>query len=220
MAGDMDRKGRSLVYAGAAGALLLLVGFFAFAGAAVRPPSPDRVVADGIVVLTGAERRIEAGLKLLRDGSGRRLLISGMNPRTSPGEVLRNASVDGRTARCCIDFGYQAQDTTGNAIETKAWAERNGFSRLLVVTSSYHMARGLTELAIALPGVELVAHPVVPRMLGDGAWWLRRQATRVLVAEYFKLLPAYARYAARQLLSPVATAQAPSPPRQPRAAAL
>jgi uncharacterized SAM-binding protein YcdF (DUF218 family) len=216
----MDRKGRSLVYAGAASAVLLLAGFLVFAASAVRPTSEANVVADGIVVLTGAERRIEAGLKLLRDGSGRRLLISGMHARTTPGEALRHAGATGARAPCCIDFGYEAQDTIGNAAETKAWVERHGFSRLVVVTSSYHMPRSLTELALALPGVELVAHPVMPRVLGEGAWWLRPSAARVLVAEYFKLLPAYARYAAHQILGPVATASAPPTARPPRAAAL
>lgn len=216
----MDRNARSLVYAGAAGATLLLAGFLVFAASAVRPPSQAKVIADGIVVLTGAERRIEAGLKLLREGSGGRLLISGMNPRTSPSDVLRHAGATDALAPCCIDFGYEAQDTVGNAVETKAWVERHGFSRLVVVTSSYHMPRSLTELALALPGVEFVAHPVMPRTLGQGAWWLRPYAARVLVTEYFKLLPTYARYAARQLFAQVVTANAPATARPPRAAAL
>jgi uncharacterized SAM-binding protein YcdF (DUF218 family) len=216
----MDRKGKSLVYAGAAGAMLLLAGFLVFAASAVRPPSKTKVIADGIVVLTGAERRIEAGLNLLREGSGRRLLISGMHHRTSPGEALRRTNTTGSPAPCCIDFGYQARDTVGNAVETKAWVDRHGFSRLIVVTSSYHMPRSLNELSLALPGVELVAHPVMPRLLGEGAWWLRPHAARVLISEYFKLLPSYARYAARQVLGPVATANAPAPARPPRAAAL
>lgn len=216
----MDRKGRSLVYAGAAVTSLLLAGFLVFAASAVRPPDASRVVADGIVVLTGAERRIEAGLKLLREGSGRRLLISGMNARTSPGEALRHAGVEAAPAPCCIDFGYAAQDTVGNALETRAWVERHGFSRLVVVTSTYHMLRSLNELALELPGVELVAYPVMPRVLGEGAWWLRLSAARVLVAEYFKLLPSYARYTARQFLGRVASADTPARAGPPRAAAL
>ncbi len=190
-----------------------------FAASVARPVHTVPSTADGIVVLTGAERRIEAGLKLLRDGVGNRLLISGINARTTPGDVLRSVRVNPEAARCCVDFGYEAQDTIGNANETKAWADRHRFTRLVVVTSSYHMPRSLNELALALPGVDLIAYPVMPRALGEGAWWLRPSTARVLVSEYLKLLPSYVRYAAHQLFKPTDSATALTP-RPPRSAAL
>lgn len=215
----MEVKARSLVYAGSASFTLLLLGFLVFAASAVRPVKSVPIDADGIVVLTGAERRIEAGLRLLRDGVGNRLLISGINARTSPNEVLRSVRANPSSERCCIDFGYAAQDTVGNATETKVWADRHNYTRLVVVTSSYHMPRSLNELALALPGVDLIAYPVMPRALGEGAWWLRPTAARVLVSEYLKLIPSYLRYAAHQLFRPADTATALTP-RPPRSAAL
>ena len=88
----------------------------------------------------------------------------------------------------------------GNAHETKLWAEHHHFKRLIVVTSAYHMPRTLNELALALPEAELIAFPVLPRAWSEGRWWLRLSTARVLVAEYLKLLPSYARYAAHRLL--------------------
>lgn len=198
---------RNLVCGGAAGALLLFYGFVVFACWSTRNVPIDLQRADGIVVLTGAERRIDEGLRLLREGLGDRLLISGINPKTSPEDVIRlarpaSSSVPWSTP-CCIDFGYMAQSTVGNADETRTWAMRHRFTRLIVVTSSYHMPRSLSELAQALPNVELVAYPVVPRAWQERPWWLRLSTTRRLAGEYVKLLPSIARYAASRMLRPL-----------------
>lgn len=215
-----------IVYAGAAALSLLALGFIIFAGSASRrpPSSPFAPTAasnglyvpslssDGIVVLTGARLRIEAGLDLLRQGFGGRLLISGVNRRVSPEDVLRLNGSSALAKGCCIDFGYDALDTIGNASETRAWAAYHGFTRLIVVTSSYHMPRSLNELALVLPDVELIAHPVVPRMLGDRPWWLSTSAIRMLASEYVKLVPSYAKTALYRLLpSREAVVAAPTP---------
>lgn len=215
----MTWQGRSLVVAAAALLALLTVGFVLFAALATRQVSFYPANADAIVVLTGADRRIEAGLQLLREGLGRRLLISGVNRRATPGAVMRVVGTDIGPDSCCIDFGYTAHDTIGNASETRAWADRHHFTRLIVVTSSYHMPRSLNELAMALPGVELIAYPVLPQVLAEGAWWLRPAAARMLVAEYLKLLPSYARVAASRLIKPLDAAVPASARMQARAAA-
>ena len=229
----MARKtGILLVYAMAAAASLMLLGFIVFASSASRPLQSvvaskpgdlevGRQIADGIVVLTGAKRRIEAGIELLRNGHAARLLISGVNRRVTPDEVLRLNSKVSLSEGCCIDFGYDALDTIGNASETRAWAGYHRFSRLIIVTSSYHMPRSLNELAVALPGVELIAHPLVPRMLSERPWWLNAHAMRLLASEYVKLLPSYARYVAFRLLPAEPRTMLPSDPQtRSQAAAL
>ena len=54
----------------------------------------------------------------------------------------------------------------------KAWVDAHHFTRLIVVTSSYHMPRSLTELGRALPEVALVPYPVVPRTFRAERWWM------------------------------------------------
>ena len=203
------RRPSTVLAASAAACLALLtLGFITFANWTCRQAEPRATMADGIVVLTGPERRIETGLELLRRGLGRRLLISGVNPKTSPQEFVRIAGL-GNAISARIDLGYTAQDTAGNADETRAWAARHRFRRLIVVTSSWHMPRSMSELSRALPDVELVAWPVVPRALREEAWWLRLSTTRMLAAEYLKLLPSAARYAASRLLRPLEASAAP-----------
>jgi uncharacterized SAM-binding protein YcdF (DUF218 family) len=192
------------------------IGFVVFANAAVRAAPPVAAAADGIVVLTGPDDRIREGVGLLRRNLGRRLLISGVNPRTRRADLKRLAQTGVPQIDARIDLGYDAQDTIGNADETRNWVTRWRFRRLIVVTSSYHMPRSLIELGRALPGVELIPHAVVPNRLRDEPWWSHFGTARMLVAEYLKLLPSAARFAASRLLgSPEVHAIAAVPAKRP-----
>ncbi|MET0568833.1 MAG: YdcF family protein [Hyphomicrobiaceae bacterium] len=175
------------------GGLGLLVGFAMFASTAKQKAPLGLPNADAIVVLTGGEDRIETGIRLLSQGKGHRLLISGVNPSTRAAEIGRLAGQDSRLFRCCIDFGYVAVDTSGNAAEARAWAESWGYSKLIVVTSSYHMPRSLVEFARVLPAAELLSYPVGSRHYHLDAWWQHPPTARLLAAEYAKFLTAAAR---------------------------
>ena len=180
--------------------LALSGGFLVFAAVASQPANPTPV-ADGIVALTGGEARIDEALRLLADHRAKRMLISGVNPRTTRAALERLAPEYAQLFDCCIDIGHWAQDTIGNADEAELWARQRGYSSLIVVTSGYHMARGMAELARAMPGVELLAHPVLASGQRADAWWTSPSATRLLVVEYLKLLPALARLGAARLFS-------------------
>lgn len=186
----------------AAIAALAVFGFVLFAVAATREASSPAEHADAIVVLTGGEQRLAEGARLLSKGYGRRLLISGVNERTSRHDLHRLSGLGEAEFNCCVDLGYVAKDTIGNASETRAWAMKQGFDSLIVVTSSYHMPRSLAELSIEMPDVRLIPHAVTPRSLRQTAWWLHFTTTRVLVSEYIKFLPAAARLTANRILRP------------------
>jgi uncharacterized SAM-binding protein YcdF (DUF218 family) len=150
--------------------------------------------ADGIVVLTGGDHRVAQGLHLLEQGRAQRLLVSGVHPETSR-EMLRRAQHlrHGTMFSCCTDLGYQAGDTAGNAEETRDWVRRNAFKSLIVVTANYHMPRGLAELARAMPGIELIAHPVDPRSGSAVPWWSDVSLLRAMGREYVKFVRCHAR---------------------------
>ncbi len=181
---------------------LFCAGFVMFALSASREAAPIAKPADGIVVLTGGGGRIAVGAKLLASGHAHRLLISGVNRRTRPADIRRLAKLGSSLFQCCVDIGYEARNTIGNAMETRKWVKQFGVRRLIVVTSSYHMLRSLTELRAALPSTDLVPYPVVPPSLKQKPWWLSMKNTRTLAAEYLKLMPAAARYAVARLLQP------------------
>ena len=172
---------------------LLLAGFLAFSSLVNEDAADDVRAADAIVVLTGGEARIPEAVKLLAQGKGRRLLISGVNPVTTRAELVSLTPNSKRLFRCCIDVGQEARDTIGNAAETKAWAEKRGFKSLVVVTATYHMPRSLAELRRALPDVDLIAYPVRPRNLHLEEWWAYQGSLQLLAMEYVKFAPALGR---------------------------
>jgi uncharacterized SAM-binding protein YcdF (DUF218 family) len=174
-------------------------GFILFAALALQPAA-DTGTADGIVALTGGGARIEEAVKLLAEHRGQRLLISGVNQHTSRTALRRQVQDFGDLFDCCIDIGYWAQDTIGNAQETELWAKRRGFKRLIVVTSGYHMARSLAEMAQAYPEATLIPHPVMPANLQAKSWWSSPAVMRTLLIEYVKLWPALARLGLARLI--------------------
>lgn len=187
---------------GGAGLALFLFffGFVLFATIVTRTVTDTRAQADGIVVLTGGEARIAEAVKLYAQGRAKRLLISGVNRKTTREELARSIGITEAAFDCCVDIGYEAQDTIGNADEARAWAAQWRFSSLIVVTASYHMPRSIAELGLAMPDVRLIAHSVLPRKLRGEPWWLHFTAARVLAAEYLKLLPVVTRVALVRLM--------------------
>ncbi|HWV83178.1 MAG TPA: YdcF family protein [Hyphomicrobiaceae bacterium] len=170
-------------------------GFIVFAVCATSAQEPQVQKADAIVVVTGGEDRISAALGLLRHGSGRRLLISGVNPRTSAAAIRDQTGEERQLFECCVDIGREASDTIGNAEEARDWAGTHGYRSLIVVTSAYHMPRTLAEFARAMPHIALVAHPVSPRHARDRPWWQHPGSLRLLASEYLKYIAAITRLA-------------------------
>ena len=170
------------------GGLALALGF---AGFVWLLPSQEVALdrnADGIVVLTGGTSRVTDALELLASGHGKRLLITGVNPGTTTGDIARQTVDYGRLLNCCVDLDYSALNTLGNAIQARRWAIEHGFKSLIVVTSSYHMPRALAELAHQLPDAALIPFPVVSDRLRIEPWWSNSTTTRLVLSEYFKYL--------------------------------
>ena len=149
--------------------------------------------ADGIVALTGGPFRINDALDLLAAGRGKRLLISGVNPLTRPGEISRLVPEHQRWFTCCVDIEHSATNTIGNAIETRRWVKARGFQSLIVVTANFHIPRAMAELEHELPDVALVPYPVVSDKVRVEAWWENPETARLLFLEYLKYIVAKVR---------------------------
>lgn len=197
----MTRGFKWLIGLAATGAVLGLFGFILFASIVMREQEPDDEKADAIVVLTGGEARIREAARLLREGRAKRLLITGVNPKTGSRDIGKLSGLAPEELACCVDLGYEALNTVGNAEETANWTLARGYNSLIVVTASYHMPRSLLELSRELPNVRLIAHRVMPKSLQTREWWLHLPTTRILLSEYVKLIPAAARLAVARLMS-------------------
>jgi uncharacterized SAM-binding protein YcdF (DUF218 family) len=177
--------------------LIWTAGLFAFSARVARStPAPDPQPAEAIVALTGPSTlRIAAAMKLLEDGKGERLLVSGVNRKATRADIRSVSRAPGRLYDCCVDLGFQAADTIGNARETAAWARAHGFKRLIVVTADYHMPRAILELKGALPGGQFQPYPVATDELNARRWWRNGESARRMVVEYCKYLVILAREA-------------------------
>jgi uncharacterized SAM-binding protein YcdF (DUF218 family) len=175
--------------------VIWIIGLFGFAGRVDRStPAADPPVSDGVVALTGAsDARIEAAMQLLEDGKARRMLVSGVNPKASRADMRSVAQAQRRIYDCCVDLGYQATDTVGNARETAHWADAEGYRSLILVTSDFHMPRALLELRAAMPDAVITPYPIRTTDLDAHHWWRSREGIRRMTFEYSKYVVILAR---------------------------
>ena len=173
-------------------ALIWAAGLFAFAARVQQStPLPDPLPAEGIVVLTGANsnQRIAAAVDLLAERLGARVLVSGVNRDVSREQLRRSSRTVRRLYDCCVDLGFTAADTVGNARETADWAKAMRYRSLIVVTSDYHMPRAMLELrAVLRPPMVLQTYAVATPALKARGWWRSPRAARLMVVEYCKYL--------------------------------
>lgn len=175
--------------------VIWLVGLFVFADR-VRgyTPAAEPARADAIVALTGpSAERVNAAIRLLEQDKGKRVLISGVNREVRRQELRALTPGSNKLFNCCVDLGFEAEDTVGNAQEIAAWADAKGYDSLIVVTSDYHMPRALTEIRAAAPGLELTPYAVETPSLDNSRWWRAAVTARRMTLEYMKYLAALGR---------------------------
>ena len=173
------------------------VGLMAFTARIERStPAPEPERAQAIVALTGnANLRITSAVRLLELGKGERLLVSGVNPDVTRDELQGVSKATRRLYDCCVQLGFDAADTKGNAAETAAWVADRDYRSLIVVTADYHMPRAILEMRGALPRVNLIPYPVATPEVDAHRWWRTNVGARRMIVEYCKYLAVLAREA-------------------------
>jgi uncharacterized SAM-binding protein YcdF (DUF218 family) len=180
---------RPLLLLGLLMGLALGVGFLSYLRAAAAAPEQPQNRTDGIAVLTGGAERVATGLRLLREDQGRWMLISGVHRDTMLEDLTNSADLSVLAQR--VELGRLATTTRGNAAEVAEWARAYRLHSVRVVTAGYHMPRAMLELRRALPGVALLAWPVVPPRLRQAGAVGELRTWSLLVGEYLKLLLAW-----------------------------
>lgn len=185
----MTRRTRTLAFVLAAPAVLAglwLWGLARYAEAIPRPSADDGRETDAIVVLTGGSFRLEVGAALLTQGRARKLFVTGVTAGVEAGRLLPGLSAE--QLACCVFLGRYADSTAGNARETAAWMAGEAYRSLRLVTGSYHMPRSLDEFRAAMPGMEIVPHPVFPGHVKQDGWWRWPGTANLIASEYSKYL--------------------------------
>ena len=194
--------------------MIWAVGLFAFVERVERS-TPARLPprADGVVALTGAgsNERIGAAMALLEDELATRMLVSGVNRQASREDIRNVSRAVRRLYDCCVDLGFNAADTVGNARETQEWVRALRYDSLIVVTADYHMPRAMLELRGAMPDVQLTAYPVATSVIDARRWWRTSGGRRLMIGEYSKYLAILARETILGLGPQDDAASAPTP---------
>lgn len=166
---------------------------FAFAAALVwfgftMPGGSTDTVSktDVIVVLTGGEKRLKAGVDLLRQNMAPRLYVSGVNPKIEKPDLLKLAGSPPEDIAARIEIDIRAANTRGNAKESALWFNSRNLRSLRLVTGNYHMRRSLLQFGRALPRARIIPHAVVPQGLEPQRWWTNLIGIRTVAEEFVK----------------------------------
>jgi uncharacterized SAM-binding protein YcdF (DUF218 family) len=185
----MRKIAGAIFLGGASVGAAFLLGYAGFALSLPREEFAVPAPAEGVVALTGGSDRVLDAATLLASGQARRMLITGVNRATRSAVIAKILPVSRQLFDCCVDLGYQALDTAGNARETREWARQHNITRsLIVVTSNYHMPRALVEISAAMPDVELYPFPVVSEHIDVSDWVSNLRVARFIGKEYVKYL--------------------------------
>jgi hypothetical protein len=177
---------------------LLVAGwdFSRFVARADRAVTPDPPLnAQAVTALTGAaDARIITAIQL-SDSLDVPLLISGVNVDTTPKDIARITGVELAQIECCVTLGKAAATTEGNGMETADWARRTKVTRIIVVTSEYHMDRALLELQRAMPEGTFIPHAVMTTKVRPADWYKDVATAKLLLDEWIKFRLAGLRWA-------------------------
>jgi uncharacterized SAM-binding protein YcdF (DUF218 family) len=173
--------------------MIWAVGFLRFVDSIARLERAPTTRADVIVVLTGGAKRVAAGFRLLNQGKGAALFVSGVFSNVRPNDLralaeAQKISIPDSLLACCVTLGFLARDTHGNAAEIASWLAARDVRSVLMVTSNYHVPRSLMELQNALPAITIQPYPVVAAKVILDGWWRWPGSLRLLASEYHKLL--------------------------------
>jgi uncharacterized SAM-binding protein YcdF (DUF218 family) len=147
-----------------------------------KPPAD----AQAITALTGASNaRIVAGVKLSED-LNLPLLISGVHVDTRAADIAKIVGVTEGDIDCCVTLGRAAATTAGNGDEVADWARKRGYTRIIVVTSEYHMDRALLELRRAMPEGDFSPYAVPTTDIPPHDWYRNGATARRLIEEWAK----------------------------------
>ena len=100
---------------------------------------------DSIVVLTGDKFRISKGMEILSNGTGNKLLLSGVNKNIKLSNIKNEFPKYKKFFDCCVDIDSISSNTFENSRETFLWLEKNKYISVLIVSSDYHMPRAKLE---------------------------------------------------------------------------
>lgn len=183
---------KTCILVGFFGALVWGAGYawFAFKASSIKPYDIGQQ-ASAIVVLTGGEGRLDAGLNLFAAQRGLYLFITSVYEKISEDDIRARWQGATDLPICCIILDREADSTAENALMTRKWirdfnqnTDGQRITSIRLVTSNYHMPRALIDFKRILPDITVYPHPIVSHNARrrDKTYWM------LLINEYHKYI--------------------------------
>lgn len=170
-----------------AGAVFVAPGFL------LEGPIEPLQHSDVIIVVSGDEAlaRYRDGIRLFQAGWAPRILFSGAawDGSHSNADVMRSMALADGVPQSAILIDPLADDTYGNAVNTRELLVQHGLQSAVLVTSPYHLSRAVLTFRGVYNGTGI---RVIGRSAPDGEWrktnWWMQPATRSLTVRELEKL--------------------------------
>jgi uncharacterized SAM-binding protein YcdF (DUF218 family) len=156
--------------------------------------------AEAIVVLAGGNgNRVEAAVRLYREGYGERLFFSGFRiyPGTYTSTLMKNYALELGVPEDKIIASIPDVEvsTRGESVANLELLNKNHIKKFILVTSNYHTRRAklMYEKAISLLGydIEFLVYPAPDPFVPIPGWWKLRTGQKGIFFEYIKSIAYY-----------------------------
>ena len=161
--------------------------FFIYWSTLPVPVEAHSVKGDAIVVVTGGNGRVGAGVALLQLNRAPKLFISGVGKGVRVSDVLRQSGIPVEVSVVYapkISLGYSATNTVENGTEIAEWTKEQGVKDIILVSSSYHLTRARLEVAMANPDLHITPFAVDTDIANH--WWQKTWTTELIFREFLK----------------------------------
>ncbi|MDN5835615.1 MAG: YdcF family protein [bacterium] len=153
--------------------------------------------SDVIVAVSGGDTtaRTDEAVERYKAGWAPYIIFSGAARDTSGpsnAEVMRDQAVQAGVDSSDIFIDSLSNTTKENAEDTESIIKRNGFKRIILVTSKYHQRRASLEFKRVLgPEVTIINHPVASDNQWSSVWWLTPVGWYLAISEFLKVIVFY-----------------------------
>jgi uncharacterized SAM-binding protein YcdF (DUF218 family) len=175
--------------------VLLFIGLWAMGGILIVADPLEQ--ADAIVVLSGGSTdRIKYAARLHREGYGQYLIITETgirypgDPKAASQYAIDLAMDQGVPEELILSSETRVSSTADEARIAREISETSGFTRLIVVTDSYHTFR--TRLIFRSifrgSGIKIMVRPASGHWYESSTWFMSRDGWQTTLSEYIKTI--------------------------------
>ena len=163
--------------------LFLIFGFVIFLKKIKHNQVNFNNQTDGIAVLTGGKGRINLGLKLFKESTNLKLIISGVDKKVADRSIIP----DDVKNKFNITIDKDSESTYENAQIINKWTSKYKLQNITIITSYYHMPRSMMLMQSLIPTKNFYAYPVEKKISN-------RTSVKENIYYYFFLMEEYIKY--------------------------